>query len=232
MKVDMQWSCISWTCRKPCKAKRDSQQNYTQNHVEYRWCTKWMFATRCNLTSFLPRFSSRKINVHKPKTWGVFLDFRDLFFAPPGVKLQHGLWKWFDTYSSNMSSLELVGKMNFLFHTWNMWSFPGRSYCTTVFFLSVFFLKSLKNCSVFLYFLTGGWFFYSLQKITWTENLNINLNQLNPGTSPKLYTEPSNCWVQHLRFFQGVNLGFGRCFKTPGGLAHDGGEMEAACCKT
>ena len=29
-------------------------------------------------------------------------------------------------------------------------------------------------------------FFYSLQKITWTENLNINLNQLNPGTSSKL----------------------------------------------
>ena len=145
MKVDMQWSCISWTCRKPCKAKRDSQQNNTQNHVEYRWCTKWMFATRCNLTSFLPRFSSRKINVHKPKTWGVFLDFRDLFFAPPGVKLQHGLWKWFDTYSSNMSSLELVGKMNFLVHTWNMWSFPGRSYCTTVFFLSVFFFEIFEK---------------------------------------------------------------------------------------
>lgn len=137
-----------------------------------------------NLTSFLPRFSSGKIHVHKPKTWGVFLDFRGpffeknwgYFFSPPQgwsssmafesglihihptCPLSNWLGRWISSSihgTCDHSLVDLPVNHQWLYHS---------------FFSVTYFLKS-TNSSVFLYFFTGGWFFLT------PAGRNLNINQ-------------------------------------------------------
>lgn len=200
MKVDMQWSCISWTCRKPCKAKRDSQQNDTQNHVEYRWCTKWM---ACNKVQTWPHFCQgflpNTVNVHKPKTWGVFLDFCDHFFWEKNIPRGEApawplkvVWYIFIQHLLSQIGCEDEFPLPYMEHViipWYIFQLIIND-STTVFFCQYIFWN--HHIVQFSYtFSLADDFFTPPQKWTAGRNLNINLNQLNPGTSSKLQTNPS-----------------------------------------
>lgn len=148
------------------QSEKGLTKNNTQNHVEKRWCTTWMLATRCNLTSFLPRFSSKYCKCPQTKDMGVFLDFRDLFlwekmvifFSPPQG------WSSSMAFESGLIHIHPTCPLSNRLGRWASSSVHGtldhslvdlpvnHQWLYHCFFSVSYFLKSLKNCSVFLYF--------------------------------------------------------------------------------